>query len=253
MVLVIMKLIPLVGGLKMKLTKVNDIYQLSFMPNFFPVNCYLVEEEEYLTLVDTALPYCTKTILKTAADIGKPIRKIVLTHAHSDHVGGLDGLKSKLPNVEILIPKRELKILQGDVSLEKGEGRMPIKGGIPKNIKTKPDTLLSNGDKIGSLLAIHSPGHTPGMMAFLDLRTNGLLAGDAFQTRGGIAVSGTMRWSFPFPAMATWNKQRSIESAEHLLSFNPSILAVGHGRMIMNPDKKMKQAIAQAKTSFRGA
>ena len=145
------KLIPLVGGLSMKLTKTNHIYQLAFMPNFFPVNCYLVEEKDSFTLIDTALPYSKKAILKTAHDLGKPILKIVLTHAHSDHVGALDGLKSELPDVEILIPKREAKILKGDVSLEKGEGNMPIKGGIPKNIKTKPDTLLNDGDRIGSL------------------------------------------------------------------------------------------------------
>jgi glyoxylase-like metal-dependent hydrolase (beta-lactamase superfamily II) len=250
MILVIIDILPLIGGVIVQVTKINHIYQLAFMPHFFPVNCFLVEEEDYLILVDTALSFSTKPILDTAHKIGKPILKIVVTHAHSDHVGALDHLKEELPDVEVLIPKRECKILKGDLSLEKGERDLPIKGGIPKNIKTLPDTLLNDGDKVGSLLAIHSPGHSPGMMAFLDVRDNSLIAGDAFQTRGGIAVSGNMRWSFPFPALATWNKELAIESAKNLLSYKPSILAVGHGKIIIDPQMKMQQAIEQAKKSL---
>jgi glyoxylase-like metal-dependent hydrolase (beta-lactamase superfamily II) len=211
------------------------------MPRFFPVNCYLVEEEEYLTLIDAGLSFSKKAILKSAADIGKPIRKIVLTHVHSDHIGALDGLKEQLTDVEVLLPKRELKLLTGDLSLEKG------KGGILKNIKTRPDTLLVDGNQIGSLLAIHSPGHSPGMMAFLDVRNNSLIAGDAFQTRGGMAVPGDMRWRFPFPTWATWNKEVAIDSAERLLNYKPSLLAVGHGDLIIDPEKKMVEAIESAK------
>lgn len=235
----------------MRMTKMNDIYQLTFMPRFFPINCYIVEEKTGLTLIDAGLSFCKKSILKTAFDLGKPINKIILTHAHSDHVGALDGLKDELIDVEVLIPKREFKILKGDVSLEKGEGLMPIKGGIPKNIKTIPDTLLLDGEQIGSLLAIHSPGHSPGMMSFLDVRSNSLIAGDAFQTRGGLAVSGDLRWTFPFPALATWNKEMAIDTAERLLNFKPSLLAVGHGNMINDPEKQIRQAIEHARQSLR--
>lgn len=231
----------------MRLTKINNLYQLSFMPNLFPVNCYLIEEEEYLVVIDAGLPFCKKAILKTAKVIGKPIKKIVLTHAHTDHVGALDGLTQELQDVEVLIPRRELKILKGDASLEEGEGNMPIKGGIPKNIKTNPDTLLQDGDRIGSLVAIHTPGHTPGMMSYLDIRDHSLIVGDALQTKGGIAVAGDTRWSFPFPALATWNKEKAIESVENLLDYKPSLLAVGHGNLIRNPVKDMKQAIERAK------
>ena len=36
-----------------------------------------------------------------------------------------------------------------------------------KNIKTKPDLLLEEGDRIGSLEVIATPGHTPGSIALL--------------------------------------------------------------------------------------
>ena len=56
------------------------------------VNAYLVEEEDGLTLVDTMLPRSDERILAAAAALGKPIRRIALTHAHQDHIGSLDAL-----------------------------------------------------------------------------------------------------------------------------------------------------------------
>ena len=41
-----------------------------------------------------------------------------------------------------------------------------------------------------------TPGHTPGSMSFLDIRNKALIVGDAFQTRGGTAVSGQMKFWF---------------------------------------------------------
>jgi len=231
----------------MKMKQIDYLYQLSFMPRMFPVNCYFIEEEDSLTLIDAALPYSYKAIIQAANEIGKPVKHIVLTHAHSDHIGSLDKLATLLPDIQVSISSRDAKLLQGDTELESGEENTPIKGGIPKNIQKKPDILLEDGDMIGSLIAISTPGHTPGHMAFLDTRTNALIAGDSFQTRGGIAVSGQLRPLFPFPAMATWNKEMAIESAERLLRLNPTLLAVGHGIILEKPMEKMKQAIEHAK------
>ncbi|MDE3838949.1 hypothetical protein C0966_06115 [Bacillus methanolicus] len=235
----------------MKVTKENTVYQLTFLPGLFPVNCYLVEEEEDLTLIDAALPFSVKGILKTAALIGKPIARILLTHAHEDHVGALDGLKNALPNAKVYISKRDARLLAGDKSLDPAEPNTPIRGGIPQKLKTThADVLLENGDQIGSLLAISSPGHTPGSMAFSDTRNNSLIAGDAFQTKGGIAVAGKIQPLFPFPAMGTWNKMVSLESARKLLKLQPTLLATGHGRMIVHPGEAMKKAITEAEKSF---
>ncbi|CAM4404014.1 metallo-beta-lactamase [Bacillus manliponensis] len=234
----------------MRLTHEKTLYQLSFLPRAFPVNCYFVEEEDHLTLVDAALPYSAKCILETAKKIGKPIHHIVLTHAHDDHVGSLDALKEALPHAKVYISKRDARLLRGDKALEEGDFGMPIKGGVPKNIKTKPDVLLQDGDRIGSLLAIATPGHTPGSMSFLDTRNRALIAGDALQTRGGTGIAGQMKFLFPFPAMATWSKEIALQSTEKLLSHEPSILAVGHGKMLVNPINEMEKAVAEAKRNF---
>ena len=236
----------------MKITQHDHLFQLSFIPRLFPVNCYLIEETDRLTLIDAALPYSAKGIIKTAQQIGKPIANIILTHAHNDHIGSLDTLKTLIPNAKVSISARDSLLLKGDTTLLDDEPSTPIRGGVPKKIQTKPDILLKDGDLIGSLEVVTAPGHTPGSIALLDTRNGHLIAGDAFQIRGGIAVSGVVKPTFPFPAFATWNKQVSVDSAKKLVSLNPSLLAVGHGKIIEQPVQVMQQAIDVASQFITG-
>ncbi|MCF7618293.1 MBL fold metallo-hydrolase [Bacillus sonorensis] len=232
----------------MRLTQYETIYQLTCFPLLFPVNCYLVEEEDGLTLIDAGLPISKKGILETAAGLRKPIKRIVLTHAHGDHVGSLDALKQTLPGVKVFISERDSRLLHGDKSLLEHEAQTPIKGDIPKNIMTTPDGFLHDGDRIGSLLTISTPGHTPGSLSFFDERHGVLVAGDAFHTRSGITVSGRLKLSFPFPAFATWNKEEALQSARKLLDVKPKVLATGHGSIVSGPEEGMKKAISEAES-----
>src|SRR3954453_19214953 len=85
------------------------------------VNCYLVDEDDGLTLVDTMLPRSSKTILAAAVDLGKPITRIALTHSHADHIGSLEELAAQLPQAEIVASTREARFLAGDKSLDDAE------------------------------------------------------------------------------------------------------------------------------------
>ncbi|GGF62772.1 MBL fold metallo-hydrolase [Paenibacillus albidus] len=234
----------------MRVTQEGYLTQLTWMPRLFPVNCYLVEEENGLTLIDAALPFCVQGIMKAAADLDKNITRIVLTHAHDDHVGALDRLHKLHPEAQVFISKRDAALLKGDRSLLPGEPETPIKGGVPSKITTRPDILLQEGDYIGSLTALYTPGHTPGSMSFIDRRTGAAIVGDAFQTFREVAVAGTrVKW-FPFPAMATWNKEYALRSAGKLLDSGPTILAAGHGNMIKDPVKVMQEAIRKAQITL---
>ncbi|ANS75847.1 hypothetical protein AWM70_15665 [Paenibacillus yonginensis] len=234
----------------MKLTSGKEIIQLSFMPRLFPVNCYLVELEQELILVDAALPYSAKGILRAVKQIGKPLRTILLTHGHRDHVGALDSLKKELPDVRVVISERDSRLLAGDRSLDPEEPQTAIRGSVPSGILTRPDRLLRDGDHVGPLLAISSPGHTPGSMAFYDERNGNLIVGDAFQLRGGIAVAGHLKPAFPFPALATWSAEEAVRSARRLIDCKPSLLAVGHGRLLPEPVRAMEQAVAEAERAL---
>lgn len=39
----------------MKIRKFGNIYQIEFLPNVFPINCYLVDGGLNLTLIDTGM------------------------------------------------------------------------------------------------------------------------------------------------------------------------------------------------------
>ena len=77
-----------------------------------------------------------------------------------------------------------------------------------------------------------------------------MIAGDALQTQGGIAVSGTIRWLFPLPALATWHKPTALKSARALRALNPTRLAVGHGKVLESPLAAMDQAIKAAERNL---
>nr|WP_106781205.1 MBL fold metallo-hydrolase [Lysinibacillus timonensis] len=231
----------------MKITKFDNLYQLTIMPHIFPVNCYLLEEQKELTLIDTGLSVSYKGIVGLVKKLNKPLTNIILTHAHGDHVGSLDKLKQSFPNAIVSISKRDARLLRGDFSLDEHEAKMPIKGDFAKNLKTRPDQLLDEGDKIGSLEVITTPGHTPGSIALLETNNQMLIVGDALQTRGKVAICGQIVPLFPFPTFGTWNKEAALESAKKIYNLNPSLLAVGHGKVIVNPKGSIQRAILEAK------
>lgn len=119
----------------MRMIQNQTVRQLTFYPALFPVNCYLVEEENEVTLIDTGLPNSYKGIIQAVNQLGKPLQHILLTHAHGDHVGSLDVLSQAFPDAKVVISERDSFLLKGDVSLRKDEPQTPIKGGIPKKSK----------------------------------------------------------------------------------------------------------------------
>jgi glyoxylase-like metal-dependent hydrolase (beta-lactamase superfamily II) len=215
----------------------------------FPMNCFLVKEEDGLTLVDSTIFSPAVDVARMARELGLELRRVALTHAHGDHVGGVSGIRQRFGGVEVSIGGRDARLLTGDKSLDPGEPQTAVKGSFVK-IDWKPDRLLQPGDRVGSLEVVSSPGHTPGHIAFLDVRDRSLIAGDAFQTRGGMAVSGVLRPLFPFVALATWHKPTALATAIALRELKPSRLAVGHGDLLEDPLDAMNRAIEAARRAL---
>ncbi len=208
------------------------------------VNAYLVEEDDGLTVIDTMIGGSAGAIRAAAERLGRPVVRIALTHAHGDHIGSLDALHAALPDAEVLISARDAPLLRKDKRLEEGEPQAEIRGSLPGG-STEPDRLLAGGDRVGSLVVIPSPGHTPGHVAFLDTRDRTLYCGDAYSTFGVVATAAGGSWRFPFVVMATWHRPTALESARALRALDPARLAPGHGRVVESPGAAMEAAIAR--------
>jgi glyoxylase-like metal-dependent hydrolase (beta-lactamase superfamily II) len=222
----------------------SDVHQITHRRVF---NCYLVAEDDGLTLVDTGPAGAVQRILDRARALHAPIRRIVLTHAHRDHVAGLDALVEHLGSgVEVIAGRREAPILAGDLSLVAGEPEPEPKPRSYGTVDQPLTRLVHDQDQIGSLVVFDTPGHTPGHISLLDPRTETLIAGDAVLTRGRVAVSGELVLGWPFPALSTWNKRLAAESARRLLAQRPSRLATGHGPVIEGATPALTRAVAKS-------
>ncbi len=211
-------------------------------------NAYLVREDDGLTVIDTSLRGSAGAIQAAARELGAPIRRIALTHAHSDHYGSLDALHEALPDAEVLVSARDARLLRGDLGPEPGEpsGRL-FRGVFWPPAKTAPTRTIAEGDRVGSLEVIAAPGHTPGQMAFMDSRDRSLVCGDAYLSLGGLFVTTQPVLRFPVPALlGTWNKARANETARKLRELDPARLATGHGPVLEQPGAEMDRAIREA-------
>ncbi len=113
-------------------------------------------------------------------------------------------------------------------------------------LKTTPDVRLAGGERIGSLEVIPTPGHSPGHMAFLDVRDRTLLAGDTFTTYWRTEIPNRALQPFPLAAMGTQDRAQIVESARALRALEPAALLVGHGPAVQTPAAAMDSAIARA-------
>jgi glyoxylase-like metal-dependent hydrolase (beta-lactamase superfamily II) len=208
------------------------------------VNAWLVAEDDGLTLIDTTMKGAGKKILATAEGLGAPIVRIVLTHAHGDHIGALDELAAALPEAEVMISARDARLLRKDMSLDRGEPDDKLSGSYP-GAKTAPTRTVGHGDRIGSLEVVATPGHTPGHIALLDSRDRTLYCGDVYSSLGGVASSAKANPRFPLVRMGTWSPEIDLESARTLRALDPARLAPGHGKLVAAPGAAMDAAIAR--------
>lgn len=234
----------------MRIRHYEQLYQITFLPRLFPINCYVVETPTSLIAIDMGVKKFVDALVKISATTGKKVTQLLLTHAHADHVNGVPYFHERFPTVRIGLSQRDALLLKGDFTPQVGEAQHKIKGSFPK-MPIPVDFTFTDQTVIDRLKIIATPGHTPGSVAFFDAATGNLIAGDALQTQGGMAVSGDMNLTFPFPALATWDKSTAISSARKLQQLAPQRLAIGHGAVKVAPAAAMTAAIEHAEQQLK--
>jgi len=126
-------------------------------------NCYILgcEETGSAAVIDPGDE--PARILETVARHGLKVVAILNTHGHFDHVGANAALKAAT-GADIMIHALDAPML-ADLA---AAGRM---FGLRVENSPPPDRTLGDGDRIQvgnlALTVIHTPGHTPGGVAFL--------------------------------------------------------------------------------------
>jgi len=184
---------------------------------------FLITEPE-LTLIDAGLPGSRWPLERYLAKIGRSmgeLRRIVCTHGHPDHIGGVREMTTR-NHAEVLMHPADIAGL--NVTLREAWNARD-RGKLIAWFTRGPHaaTPLHDGEVLpvfGGLQVIHTPGHTPGTVCLYAPRHRILFTGDVLQVRKG-KVSFAHRYFSSDYEMA-------CASVERLTQYDVQTIAFAH-------------------------
>ena len=146
------------------------------LPPATHTNCLIIGEES-LYVIDPAaknpreLDHLIRQI-DHLLELGGKVEGILLSHSHPDHVASAEELRSRYDAPILAHPATAAQV------------SFPIDRELHDD-----EVLVSGRDPQWRLRCIHTPGHDPGHLCFLEESTGSLLAGDMVANPGSIVVS----------------------------------------------------------------
>ena len=203
------------------------------------VHAFLLDDGGGLTLIDTMYDADAHHVLDALRRLGRApadLKRIILTHGHKSHLGGLATLK-RLSGATVYAHEWEADIIAGERKAQ-GVTLRPMRplrpylpvyplqivlalGLPPGNHPPCPvDRPLKDGQRVGPLTVVAAPGHSPGHLAFWWPERRVLFAGDAIVTWPVLSAG--------WPAFNLNPAQHRV-SLGRLAELDSEIVAVGHG------------------------
>lgn len=207
---------------------------------------YLIEDPDGLTLIDASVPPAAGSILSQIRALGRSprdVKRILITHAHPDHVGDLPRLQRET-GAQIVASAIEQPVIEGRQEVPRRpveKLRGPIKIRLPHTVfpGTPVDLALQGGETLpvlGGLQALLTPGHAPGHLTFWQPAKRIAICGDV--------LFNAPRLSLP-PDFLTFDIDEDRRSVRKLVDLEPAVVCFGHGQPLTQNAAGVLRAFAQ--------